>query len=111
MPPSHSHTAGRVWLPQALSIAMLLWALNPENPYAYYTFLRIVTCVCFCYLAVHAHERSSPHWKWIFVGCAVLYNPIFRVHLNRDYWTFINIVTIVALIVSLFKLPVQSRKQ
>ena len=29
-------------LPQVIGIAMLLWALNPENPYGYYVLLRIV---------------------------------------------------------------------
>ncbi len=32
----------RVWIPQAISILMLFWALYPDNPYGYYRLLRVI---------------------------------------------------------------------
>ena len=29
----------RIWISQAIATVMLLWALNPENPYGYYILL------------------------------------------------------------------------
>ena len=44
----------KIWIPQAIVIPMLLWALNPANPYGYYILLRWVYCAAFAYLAIHA---------------------------------------------------------
>jgi hypothetical protein len=92
----------RLWLPQAISIGMLAWALNPNNPYGYYILLRIVCCACFAYLAIRAGEFSQTGWAWIFSVFAIIYNPIFRVHLTRNIWAGINVITIIFIVISIF---------
>jgi len=44
----------RIWVPQIIASVLLVWALNPENPYGYYILLRWVCCVAFAYLAYQA---------------------------------------------------------
>ena len=44
----------KIWIPQAIVIPLLLLALNPDNPYGYYIFLRWVCCAAFVYLVFHA---------------------------------------------------------
>jgi len=58
----------RIWVPQFLIIVMLLWALNPENPYGYYIFLRWVCCGIFTYLAFRAFEHEYQGWVWVLAG-------------------------------------------
>ncbi len=50
------------FLPQIIAIVMLLLALNPDNPYGYYIFLRIVLCAIFAYLASRAFENEVDAW-------------------------------------------------
>ncbi len=81
---------------------MLVWAIYPENPYAYYILLRWVSCGVFVYLAFQASEQNKTKWIWILGITAVIYNPIFRVHLNREFWTVINLVTIAIALASIY---------
>lgn len=88
----------QLWMPHVICIIMLLWALNPENHYTYYTLLRWVCCGVFAYLAFQSFEQKMQGWVWILGITALLYNPIFRVHLNRELWSIVNVVTIIILI-------------
>ena len=86
--------------PQIIAIGMLLWALNPANPYGYYIFLRIVVCAVCAYLALHAAEIENTPWVWVLGVTAVIYNPIVRIHLTREIWTVVNIATCIMLILT-----------
>ena len=91
-----------IWIPQVVAIGMLFWALNPDNPYGYYVLLRWVCCGIFAYLAFQALERDIRDWVWILGITALIYNPIFSVHLTRGIWEMVNIATIVIAITSIF---------
>jgi hypothetical protein len=90
---------------------MLLWALNPENPYGYYILLRWVCCGIFAYLAIQALEREKQGWVWVLGITAVVYNPIIRVHLTREIWSVVNVATIVAAVASVFVLKAANEKK
>lgn len=50
----------RIWVPQLVAALMLLWGLNPENPYGYYILLRWVCCGIFAYLGLQGvRARAS----------------------------------------------------
>jgi len=85
----------RLWVPHAMPIAMLLWALNPENPYGYYVLLRFVCCACFAFIAFRYHEESRVGWVWVFAVAAIIHNPFFRVHLSREIWSVANNATVI----------------
>jgi hypothetical protein len=72
---------------------MLVSAAVDKHPYSFYTLLRIC-CLVFAYSTFAAHERNRVLWVWVFGACAALYNPIFRVHLDRDTWVVVNWVTV-----------------
>jgi hypothetical protein len=92
----------RIWIPQAIAGVMLLWALNPENPYGYYIVLRWVCCAAFTYLALKALAQGKEGWVWVLGIMAVIYNPIIRIHLTRDIWSAVNIVTLIIAVLSIF---------
>ena len=92
----------RIWIPQVIGIAMLLWALNPANPYAYYILLRWICCAIFACLAVQALRKKQSGWAWVLGVTAAIYNPFIPLHLNREIWTFVNIVTIAVALGSIF---------
>ena len=82
-----------------LCIILLLWALLPINPYGYYILLRWVCCPCFAYLTLVSYLNGQIPCVWIFAVSAGIYNPIFRVHLGREIWFIVNIISILLLIV------------
>jgi len=91
----------RIWIPQAIAGVMLLWALNPENPYGYYILLRWVCCAAFTYLALKAYAQGKEGWVWVLGVMAVIYNPIIRIHLTREIWSVLNVVTVIAMVASI----------
>jgi len=100
----------RIWVPQLVAAVMLLWALNPENPYGYYILLRWVCCGIFAYLAFRSLDHRQQGWVWVLGITAALYNPIFRVHLTREIWSAVNVVTIVIAVASVFALRLGHEK-
>ena len=94
----------KIWIPQAIVIPLLLWALIPENPYGYYIVLRWICCAAFAYLAIQALNLRRDGWVWIFGITAVVYNPIFRIHATREIWSIVNVVTIALAVASIFVL-------
>jgi hypothetical protein len=97
----------RIWIPQVIASIMLLWALNPRNPYGYYILLRWVCCGVFVFLAFQALAHEMHGWTWVFGITALVYNPFFRIHLMREIWLVVNVVTIVIAVASIVRLPRQ----
>ena len=85
-------------------ILMLLWALNPLNPYGYYILLRWVCCAVFVYLAIQAWNIEKQGWVWILGVTAAIYNPILRIHSTREMWSIVNLITIGLAVASIFVL-------
>ena len=93
-PPNPASTAPipvAVWLCPTLGLAL---AVAPM-PYGYYTVLRIIVCLAAFFIAWLVLSRDSTRWLgWAFAGLAILYNPIIRVHLDRDTWAILNVLSI-----------------
>jgi len=100
----------RIWIPQAITTVMLLIALNPSNPYGYYILLRVICCAAYAYLTFHAIAHKQQGWAWALGVTAVVYNPIFRIHLTRQIWTVINLVTIAIGVASVFALKTDGQQ-
>ena len=101
----------RIWVPQLLTSLMLLWALNPDNPYGYYILLRWVCCGVFAYLAFKAFGQEQQGWAWVLGITAAVYNPVIRVHLTREMWSVVNVITIGIAIASVFAIKFKDEKR
>jgi putative copper export protein len=101
----------RIWVPQLIASLVLLWALNPENPYGYYILLRWVCCSILAYLAFQAFEQHHQGRVWVLGIMASVYNPIVRVHLTREIWSVVSVVTIGTAVASIFALRLRDEKQ
>ena len=80
-----------------LPVTMLGIALVPSMPYPYYTLLRVVCCGCFVWSAVRAHRARLEGIQFTFVALAATYNPLFRIHFDRTFWSIVNVATIIFL--------------
>ncbi len=100
----------RNWLPQTIAGGMLLWALYPGNPPGYYTLLQWFCCGTLIYQACRAVSQKRYRLVWILGIAALVYNPILRLHFNRELWSAINIITSVTVVVSIFILKIRKRQ-
>ena len=63
-------------------------------PYGVYQFLKLSVFLTSCYFAYDLHNEKKVGPSLIFIGLAILYNPIFPLHLTKSIWTIINIATV-----------------
>ena len=71
---------------------MLAVAVLPL-PYGYYMFLRLAVTAAAAYVAYVNFNKDIPVWGIVFVGVALLFNPIFEVHLDKVIWVIIDTAT------------------
>ena len=91
-----------VWVAPAV---LLVAALFPW-PYGYYGLLRLAVFVVSAWIAYEQWRFDDAVSGWVvaFAGVALLYNPIFPVHLTREIWSVLNIVTAVLFLTHLWAL-------
>jgi hypothetical protein len=78
-----------IWIP----IALLLLAVLPL-PYGYYMFLRLVMPVCALVVAVNAYKtQPDTIYSYVFIGMAILYNPLIPISLFKEIWIVVNLIT------------------
>lgn len=85
-----------LWLVPA---AMLILAVFPW-PYGYYTLLRLAVCTVAAWLAwaQWKHDDAASSWVVALGAIAFLYNPLLPVHLSREIWAVLNILTSAAFV-------------
>lgn len=74
-------------------------------PYAYYELVRVVSCPILLYGTRLSYLFKKNYAAWVFGTLSVLYNPVLKVHLQRESWELVNIATIIFLGVIIWKLP------
>lgn len=78
-----------------LAVAALSFIAVWSLPYSYYQFLRVFIFIIGCYLAYRAYEREKEVSFWVIAYgiTAILFNPIFPIHMAKESWTAINLAT------------------
>jgi hypothetical protein len=87
-------------IPALAAAALLVIALG-EHPYGYYTFLRWSVTIAALVVAWVAWHSPAQIATWLFIGIAVLFNPIAPVYLTRETWRAIDVATAVCFLASL----------
>jgi len=83
---------GVLFIAWLIVAALLVDAAVERLPYSFDTLLRWICCPVFAYSAFAAYENK--YGVWVFGVLAALYNPIFRVHLDRSTWIGVNWITV-----------------
>lgn len=84
-------------LPFIVAIASLALGIPPIWPYGYYVLLRLIVCGVAVYGAMQANSQQRMGWVWTLGATAVLFNPLIPVHLMKDTWVFIDLITAILL--------------
>ena len=63
-------------------------------PYGYYNISRWVVCGSAIFFSHRLHRNHDTVFAWLFAGLAILYNPIFPIHLyDKEIWIVVNALT------------------
>lgn len=71
--------------------AALLFLGALPLPYDYYMLLRFVACGAFAWAAFITYENNEEVLPWVFGILAVLFNPIFKIHLPKELWAVVDV--------------------
>ncbi len=86
-----------------LSIVLLIIAIL-DMPYSYYRLLRFLLFVGAAYTSYSFYKAKNKVLMLINILILALYNPIIPLHMNREFWTVINILTILGFGYNIFEI-------
>ena len=83
-----------------MAVAMIICLL--PMPYGYYQMVRLGSAVGFSYLAFNlkTEERNK---LWVYIGLAVLFQPIIKITLGRTLWNIVDLVVGIGLILNVIR--------
>jgi hypothetical protein len=90
-----------------LMMALVLFLCLMDMPYSYYQFVRI-----FCFIGFAALSSMSKvnSWQSLVFGClAVLFNPVFPIHMDRFVWNFLDVGIAIVLIYLAVKIQFKAK--
>lgn len=82
------------FVPAAMNIFALL-----EMPYGYYQLLRIVVTGCALAIFYYTRGQAAMPSHLILLAIAAIYNPVMKIHMERDVHIIFNLATVAALII------------
>jgi hypothetical protein len=89
-------------IPSLIAIVFLIVAVTDRHPYGFYQLLRWIVCGSAAFIAYIGWATERQWALWLFVGIAILFNPLEPIHLNRDAWQMIDMLTTIPLFLSIF---------
>ena len=92
-------------------LAILFFTCLLEMPYGYYQLVRWVALVGFAVLAYKSYEDENIVLAIVYVGLAILFQPVFKIALGREVWNVVDVVVGLGLLVSVGYDFQQSRKK
>src|SRR5437016_13122492 len=89
-----------LYIAWVIAAVMLVFAAAEKQPDSFYTLLRWVCCAVFAYSAVTSFQMKRMLWLCIFATLAIIFNPIFVLHLDRNQWIIDDWFSFVAMVIA-----------
>jgi hypothetical protein len=100
----------KVLIPAVIA-ALMLFAAVANLPYDYFILLRWIVTVCAAIIFYAALEKEDNTWMIIMGAIAILFNPIWPVHLTKTIWIPIDIAAGILFIISIFFIKLNQTKK
>ncbi len=84
-----------------LLLALLFFLCLLDMPYGFYQFVRFTALVGFAILAYQASEKENKTEMMIYIGLAILFQPLIKIPLGRTIWNIVDVIVGVGLIIGL----------
>lgn len=100
---------GWIWPTTAALLVIAIFDL----PYGYYTLLRIAVCAFAVAVFALAWNNTAPSrpWPLIFVGVAIVFNPLVPVHLDRATWFYLDLGAAILIVTHLMAVRARPERQ
>jgi hypothetical protein len=90
------------WIAESFIMLLALVALRKDNAYEFYVILRWMACPLFVWIAWKAFSMKGNMPLTVCAALiALLFNPLIRIHLERERWEVLNIAMIAVALWSL----------
>lgn len=83
-------------------LALLLFLCLLDMPYGYYQLVRFLSMAGFVYFGYREFEKTNQIMGFVYIGLAVLFQPIIKIALGRDIWNIVDVIVGIGLVMSLF---------
>jgi hypothetical protein len=83
-------------------LAALFFLCLLDMPYGFYQLVRFIALVGFSILAYQSYENENKYLTIIYIGLAILFQPLIKISLGREIWNIVDVIVGIGLIVSLF---------
>ena len=84
-------------------LAILFFLCLADMPYGLYQFVRFAAMIGFTYLAYSANQQANKNEAFVYIGLAILFQPIFKIALGRTIWNIVDVIVGIGLILSVFQ--------
>ncbi len=85
-----------------IALAILMFLCLLDMPYGFYQLVRIVALIGFGILTYKANEQNKNTEMIIYGGLALLFQPFFKIALERELWNIVDVIVGIGLIISIF---------
>lgn len=86
-------------------LSILFFLCLVDMPYGFYQFVRFIGLIGFAILAFRANEKGKQTEMFIYVGLALLFQPLFKIALGREIWNVIDVFVGIGLLLSIIIKP------
>ena len=83
-------------------LAILFFLCLLDMPYGFYQLVRFIALVGFSILAYQSFEYENKKITIIYIGLAILFQPLIKISLGREIWNIVDVVVGIGLILSIF---------
>ncbi|MEO8962460.1 MAG: DUF6804 family protein [Ginsengibacter sp.] len=90
-------------------LAVLFFICVLDMPYGYFQLVRFIALVGFAILAFQAKQQGKETEMFIYIGLAILFQPLLKIALGRQIWNIVDVVVGIGLILSIFTKPKESK--
>ena len=88
-------------------LAVLFFVCLLDMPYGYFQLVRFIALVAFSILAYQANQRGHQTEMFVYIGLAILFQPLVKISLGRQLWNIVDVIVGIYLIISIFKKDIQ----
>lgn len=75
-----------------LGLATLFFICLLDMPYGYFQIVRISALIGFSLLAYYANINENKTEMIIYIGLAILFQPIIKIALGRTMWNIVDVI-------------------
>ncbi len=88
-------------------IIFLLYASSELPHYSYYILLRVVVFSNGIFGSYISYKIDKQEWIFIFGTISLLFNPLIPIHLTKNLWSYVDLITAGIFVISMFFIKIK----